>query len=225
MEVLSLAFFAMLIGIRHGFDGDHVAAISDMVGAEKEKKKQITYGVSYAFGHGGVVFLIGLATMFLGVNLPNSFAYVMEVLVAITLLLLGGYIFFSMLKSKKDYQFKGLISIVNKQLSKLLKKEHSPILFGLVGALSVGMIHGIGVESPTQILILSNAAGIGNFVLAISQLTLFVAGILVSTICITLAVSYGFMKAQVKRRIYFFIGSVTGVYSVALGTMMMIDLF
>ena len=225
MELLSLAFLAILIGIRHGFDADHVAAVADMVGAETEKKKQLTYGFCYAVGHGGIVFLIGLATIFLGLNLPESFSYVMEIFVAITLLLLGAYIFFSMLKSKKDYQFKGLMSLVKNQLSKRFKKEQSPVLFGLAAALIVGVIHGIGVESPTQILILSNVAGVGDMLAAISQLSLFVFGILIATVCITLAVSFGFMKAQVRRRIYLFIGSLTGVYSIGLGTTMMIELF
>lgn len=38
MELMTFAVLAIFIGMRHGLDGDHVAAIADMVGSERRRK-------------------------------------------------------------------------------------------------------------------------------------------------------------------------------------------
>ena len=40
MEFITFALLAVLIGMRHGMDGDHVAAIADMVGSEQQKENK-----------------------------------------------------------------------------------------------------------------------------------------------------------------------------------------
>ena len=57
--------FALLIsafgfGIRHGFDWDHIAAISDIATSEKNPKKAFSLSTAYAFGHAAVVVLLGV---------------------------------------------------------------------------------------------------------------------------------------------------------------------
>jgi hypothetical protein len=81
------------------------------------------------------------------------------------------------------------------------------------------VIHGLGVETPTQVLVITNAVGLDNLTAATMQLLLFVVGLLLSTILITLFASWGFMKARFKKTLFFFLGAVTGLYSVGLGFM------
>ncbi|WP_102776555.1 hypothetical protein [Alteribacillus bidgolensis] len=57
MEFISFAMLAGFIGMKHGIDGDHVAAIADMVGAEKKRQKQVSLGLMYAIGHGFIVVI------------------------------------------------------------------------------------------------------------------------------------------------------------------------
>ncbi|SDH46588.1 high-affinity nickel-transport protein [Alteribacillus bidgolensis] len=81
------------------------------------------------------------------------------------------------------------------------------------------------MESPTQLAIITNAAGVHNMTAALLQLTLFVIGLLISTILITILLSWGFLKASIKKKVYIIFGSVTGIYSISLGAWMAVELF
>jgi len=221
-EVVSFAMLALGIGIRHGFDTDHIAAIADMVGAENQRVKQVRLGVMYALGHGSIVFVIGLLALYLGTHFSEETVMLMESLVGISLVILGGLIIYSVFKQKSEYEYKSRFQIIYETVARFFNKDHqvkklSSTSIGIIGALIIGVIHGIGVESPTQIAIITSSVGLDNYSASMIQLVLFVIGLLISTIFITFAASWGFMKAQLKRKIYIFLGSVTGVYSVVLG--------
>lgn len=230
VELLSFAILAIFIGMRHGMDSDHVAAIADMVGSENGKKKQVSLGVMYAFGHGMIVLCIGLITLFVGARLPESAQNIIEMIVSLTLLVLGGVILYSVLRQNQEYEFKSRLKIVYEAISKVLHKsgkkaaDLSPIGVGIISAFIIGVIHGIGVESPTQIAIITNAVGVDNTTAAALQLVLFVIGLLASTIFVTFLLSWGFTKAKFKRKLYIILGSVTGIYSVGLGVSMMVEI-
>jgi high-affinity nickel permease len=55
--------FALLVsafgfGIRHGFDWDHIAAISGIATGEKNPRKAFSLATAYAVGHAAVVFCL-----------------------------------------------------------------------------------------------------------------------------------------------------------------------
>ncbi|WP_071460707.1 HoxN/HupN/NixA family nickel/cobalt transporter [Bacillus massilinigeriensis] len=231
MEILSFAFLAILIGARHGMDSDHVAAIADMVGSEGNKSRQISLGIMYALGHGLIVFLIGLLTLFVGARLPKGAQNSIEMLVAITLLLLGGFIIYSIFKNRNSFEPKGRFTMMYDGLTSIAKrfgfsgrKKISPLKIGIIGAFLIGVIHGIGVESPTQIAAITSAGGFDSIAAATAQLVLFVVGLLISTILMTFLISWGFMKSRLKRQIFIALGSVTGLYSIILGSAMIAEL-
>ncbi|RXY99872.1 cytochrome c biogenesis protein CcdA [Fictibacillus sp. S7] len=227
MELMTFAVLAIFIGMRHGLDGDHVAAIADMVGSERRRKRQLTLGVMYALGHGAIVFLIGLLSIYVGAKLPEGAQSYLELAVSVTLIILGLIIILSIFQRKKDYEYKSRLMIVMDYIRKLTgsKKETSDLTkFGIISAFIIGVIHGIGVESPTQIAAVTQAAGLGSVTGATMQLVLFVIGLLASTICVTFLFTWGFMKASMKKGFYIVLGSVTGVYSVGLGLYMMAEL-
>lgn len=184
----------------------------------------------YAFGHGIIVFIVGLITIFIGIKLPAFVQNFLEFCVSLTLLVLGAIILRSLFQNRKDYQLKSRLKIVSEFILKRVKntrKEgatHSPMVFGTIGAFIVGMIHGIGVESPSQIAIITNVAGLDNITAATIQLILFVLGLLVSTVLITFLLSWGFIKAKFKERLYIILGSATGIFSIVLGLSMLAEI-
>ncbi|CAM3791159.1 High-affinity nickel-transporter [Mesobacillus zeae] len=230
MELVSFALLAILIGARHGMDSDHVAAIADMVGSEGNRSKQISLGVMYALGHGLIVFMIGLLTLFVGAKLPKSAQNSVEILVGITLLVLGGFIIYSIFKNRESYEHKGRFTIMYEGLTRLTKKlgfgekKLSPLKLGVIGAFIIGVIHGVGVESPTQIAAITSAGGLDSATAATAQLVLFVVGLLMSTILMTFLISWGFMKSRLKRQVFIVLGSVTGIYSIILGLSMLAEM-
>nr|WP_263327899.1 High-affinity nickel-transporter [Neobacillus sp. Marseille-Q6967] len=231
MELMTFALLAVMIGMRHGIDGDHVAAIADMVGSEQQKRKQVSLGIMYAIGHGAIVLIIGILSIFIGLELPTTTREFMEILVSLTLIILGGFILYSLLQQRKEYEYKSRLKIVYEGVAKLLaklklgviQKNVSSMKLGVISAFVIGIIHGIGVESPSQIALLTNAVGLNNVTAATMQLLLFVLGLLISTICITFCLSWGFLQAKLKRQLYMVLGCITGMYSLGLGISMLLE--
>lgn len=221
IELVSFSLFAILIGFRHGMDSDHIAAIADMVGAENQRNRQLRMGITYALGHGSIVVIIGLLAIFVGARLPEEILSMMEFLVGFSLLLLGGFILVTLFRQRNHYEYQSRWQIVSGALAKLLNKkridETRVSKIGIVGAFVIGVLHGVGAETPTQVLLLSSSIGMDNAVAAGMQLVLFTFGLLIATILVTYLASWGFMKSQFKRRAYLLLGSITGVYSVSLG--------
>jgi high-affinity nickel-transport protein len=88
---------------------------------------------------------------------------------------------------------------------------------GILGAFIVGIVHGIGAETPTQVMLLSTTAGLSNLLASLLSLVLFVVGLLISTLFITVIASWGFLRAKFRRKMYLLLGTITGSYSVYLG--------
>jgi high-affinity nickel permease len=222
MEIVTFSLLAVLFGIRHGMDADHIAAIADMVGSENQKRKQVQLGVMYAAGHGLIVLMMGMLAIFVGTRLPQGMLVVLESLVGISLIVLGGLIVYSLIHMRSKYEYQSRIAIVYQMVSKLGRKgapgaKLSPVTVGIASAFIIGIIHGIGVETPTQVVVITNAAGLNSLSAAATQLMLFVVGLLLSTLLITLLATWGFMKARFKQSLFFILGAVTGIYSMGLG--------
>jgi high-affinity nickel permease len=67
---LALASTAAL-GLRHGFDYDHIAAISDITSVEPRLTRSMRLGVLYALGHAVTVAVLGSMVIFGRFALPG----------------------------------------------------------------------------------------------------------------------------------------------------------
>ncbi|WP_167568721.1 HoxN/HupN/NixA family nickel/cobalt transporter [Brevibacillus migulae] len=222
LEILSFTFFAILIGFRHGMDSDHVAAIADMVGAEKQRKRQLQMGIMYALGHGAIVLVIGMLAVMIGTKLPDSILHTMEFLVGLSLLVLGGFILWSIFQQREAYEYQSRWELIIQMVARMfrIKTNRTQIQkMGILSAFCIGILHGIGAETPTQVMLIGSSVGMDNFLFASIQILLFTVGLLIATVLVTFAASWGFMKAALKRRVQLLLGTLTGGYSLVLGFM------
>jgi high-affinity nickel-transport protein len=60
-DALGLAALVFLLGLRHGFDPDHLVAIDGLTRASAREGARRWYGLFFSLGHGVVVTLVGLA--------------------------------------------------------------------------------------------------------------------------------------------------------------------
>jgi high-affinity nickel-transport protein len=90
--------------------------------------------------------------------------------------------------------------------------------YSVAGALGIGMVHGIGAETPTQVLLFVTAAGVGSTALGIGVLVLFVTGLLLANTVIAVASTFGFSESARSRRLYVALAVVTAAFSLVLGT-------
>jgi high-affinity nickel-transport protein len=91
--------------------------------------------------------------------------------------------------------------------------------YGRPTAFAVGMLHGVGAETPTQVLIFVTAAGVGGRRAGVMLLAAFLVGLLSSNTLIALASTYGFLGATKNWPVYAAVSVVTAVSSLAIGTL------
>ena len=250
-------------GVRHGIDWDHIAAIADITGSQDERRSALWLGTVYVLGHAAVVFVLGLIAIAFGDLLPEGIDQVMGRVVGVTLLVLGVYVFVSLVRHGRDFRlrsrwmllFSGIRrgsrwvrSRVRKGAASEAVEERGgsddPSLlhhghhgrpghhhhgapepgdtfdnYGTGTALGVGMIHGIGAETPTQVLIFIAAAGAGGTAVGVAVLLAFIVGLVLSNSLITIGSAVGFLSASRNFAVYAAVGVLTAFFSLVLGAL------
>ena len=96
---IGLVATAFALGFRHGFDWDHLAALSDIAASQQSRRRSMMLATLYALGHAAVAFAIGAAVILASARLPESVGDVMERLVGVTLVALGIWVIVSTLRN------------------------------------------------------------------------------------------------------------------------------
>jgi hypothetical protein len=199
-----------------------------------EQRHAIILGTLYALGHASVVAVLGLAALAFGALLPDWVDPIMSRVVGLTLLLLGLWVFVSLyqyarhgtafrLRSRWMLVFDGGRYAWRRFAARLHGHEHvEPIemtSYGPRTAFGVGMIHGIGAETGTQVLIIAAVGGAAGQGLGVPMMAAFIAGLLISNTIIVVISATGFVASQVRDRLYLVIGVAAGVFSIVVGAM------
>ncbi len=285
-----------ILGVRHGIDWDHIAAITDITSTAaaagsaeaahdaqhrsiaghhhdhggpieirahdtgpgtatlappggmtrsprwllaSDQVEAIRLGMLYAFGHGLVVVLLGLAALWFGALLPDWLDPIMARIVGVTLLALGLWVLYSVyryarggetfrMRSRWMLVFDGARYGWRRLQARLHGHEHVEPLemssYGTRTAFGVGMIHGIGAETGTQVLLIAAVGGAASAGLGVPMLFAFVIGLLLSNFAIVLLSSVGFVASQTRERIYVVIGAIAGTFSLVIGLVFLLRL-
>lgn len=226
----------LVLGIRHGVDWDHIAAITDITGTVGEKRKSFIFGSVYALGHASVIIVLGLLAVIVGVRLPDSVDYVMEPLVGVTLILLSIWLIYTIIRHGRKFRMKSrwmmIFAIVGRmfdffqeKISHKHKHPHViyPQTYGVKTAYMIGIIHGIGAETPTQVLLFITAAGVGGSAVGSLLVLTFVAGLVISNTFITLFSTLGYRSFTNESYLSIIIGLVTAIFSFIVGILFLFN--
>ena len=96
--------------------------------------------------------------------------------------------------------------------------------YGAKTSFGVGVIHGIGAETGTQVLLIAAVGGASSAGLGVPMLFAFVIGLLISNLAIVLISSVSFVGSQTRERLYVGIGAVAGLFSLFVGTIFLFGL-
>ncbi len=86
-------------------------------------------------------------------------------------------------------------------------------------AFGIGMLHGIGAETPTQVLIFVTAAGAGGKAVGLLLLVSFLVGLLFSNTVIAAAGTLGFLGVGRHFALYVTVSVLTAAFSLVTGTL------
>jgi len=192
-ENLRLALLsAGVLGFRHGLDYDHIAAITDISSVQARASDAMRYGLLYVAGHATTVAVLGAAAIGFRPSLPAASDRWAERLVGITLLTLGLYVLGTFFRpsSHRHIPRTRITMIVNAflwvywRLSRIFggTRVEAPQVFkdgyGARSTFVVGVIHGLGAETPTQLLLFLLAANLGGTAAGLLGLLFFIVGLL-----------------------------------------------
>ncbi len=267
----ALLFSAFGYGLRHGFDWDHIAALTDISSVEKSKKRAFLLSSFYALGHAAVVMILGVAIILADFTVPESIDTTLMYFIGFSLIALGVWVLTGIflqgrnfrLKSRwmliRDGLFKGLKRIRRTSSGRSISVEHShgheherdcelhdhphgakvtdsshrhvhkhELLLDNESissptAIGVGVLHGIGVETPTQIAIFvatTQATGKAGGLLI---LLFWVVGLIIANSAIALLSIGANDWLRTHTVFYRVLAAIIGIVSVIVGILVLIE--
>jgi cytochrome c biogenesis protein CcdA len=221
---------AGVLGFRHGFDYDHIAAISDITSVQ-DSARAMKLSMLYAVGHALTVACLGSAVILFGVSLPHEFDRMAEILVGITLIVLAVYVLRSIFLKPTSELPRSRAALLLSGAGWLkwqarrwfdphaAKPQPSNRIYDPKSVLVVGIIHGLGAETPTQLMIFLLAADLGGTSKGFLGLGMFIIGLLLMN-TLTAAGATGIFRFRgAGQRVERVLIALTSVYSLALGVL------
>jgi high-affinity nickel permease len=226
---LALASCAVL-GLRHGFDYDHLAAISDITAVQRSWRQGLRLGVTYAVGHAATVVLLGSAVILLHLPLPARMDAWAERLIGATLVLLGVVVIGNLFRRTHSHaamesRIALLVGGVRwawwRAVRLVRPEERRPESFrwnysgGSV--FGIGMLHGLGAETPSQLLLFLLAASLGGAARGFLGLAAFAIGLIAMNAAMTAALGGLFGVTARQPWVFRWVAVAGAVYSLAVG--------
>jgi len=84
-------------------------------------------------------------------------------------------------------------------------------------AIGIGAIHGVGAETPTQVVVFLAAASAGGVAAGLAVLVVFVLGLMVANSAITVGSVFGFSIASARQSVQIVLGIFTAAMSIGIG--------
>lgn len=260
-------------GLRHGFDIDHIAAISDIVSSQQSRRRSFVLATSYATGHMLVLLALGAAAVLAGARIPERAGGLTTGLIGLTLVALGIYVVYSLIRSRRDFRMLSRWMLITSGVRRVLhwlrpprhiviehehdhaaghheQLDHAPTIgsgrnqtaivtatsshvhrhrhivpeppdpfteYGGVTSFVIGMVHGVGAETPTQLILFSSAAGVSGSWPGMGLVITFVLGLLVGNLVLTALVSGGMAAGGRMPFLYMALGTATALISLWVG--------
>ena len=89
LEVITSSGLGSLLGMRHAFEPDHLAAMSTLVTHERSSYKAALLGMCWGIGHSVSLFVVGAGLVLLRAGMPPGVSDLFEFAVALMLIGLG----------------------------------------------------------------------------------------------------------------------------------------
>ncbi len=279
---------ALLFGLRHGFDWDHLAALSDLTGSQQSARRSLWLASLYALGHAAMVLVLGAVAILFAEEVPSSVDAVMERLVGASLIGLGVWVVWTAARTGGAPPLRSRWMLLIDAVQRLTRRrlgappmvvvehshphdhtglmhEHShpaalvpepepeparePVRqhggtrvavahshthrhvaavpadpfrsYGPWSSFGIGTLHGIGAETPTQLVVFTAAAHAGGRVASIALLVCFVIGLLVANTVVAVVGTVGSRRLLQHRAVATTLAVVTAGFSLTVGTLLL----
>lgn len=231
IAVLAAAVTGFILGARHGLDWDHLSAVADLVGAPgRRSARSLGLAAWYCVGHGSVVVLLGAMVGVLGMRLPGALDRVFEVVVGATLIGLGLLVLVQVARDRGGYRFTSRWRLLIDLVRRVWLRRRGAVDWdrpsGGVSrraAFAIGVLHGTGAETPTQVVLFGAAAAMGSSGGSLLVLVAFVSGLIVSDVGVAAVWLSGRLGSARIPGGQVVLGVLTGVASIGVGAAFVVN--
>ncbi len=99
----SILLLGLLLGMQHALEADHVAAVSSLCTGTRSVRRIATHGAVWGLGHSLTLFIFAGAAVFLDLRFGETLAQVLECVVGMMLILLGGQVLFRLWRERLHF--------------------------------------------------------------------------------------------------------------------------
>jgi high-affinity nickel-transport protein len=168
-DLLGLAALVFLLGLKHGFDPDHLVAIDGLARSSLSR----WCGLFFSLGHGAVVTLVALGVAVAAADLqPPRWLEQLGVWISVSVLLTLGTVNLLAVFRTGAGRTVSLVGLRGRWLTERLGRSSHPMFFA-----SVGAAFALSFDTISQALLFSlTGAGMAGWVFALALGLLFTLG-------------------------------------------------
>lgn len=197
MEELALLAFALLLGLRHALDPDHVVAVTTLVAEERRLWPAAWLGVIWGMGHLLSIAVVGLALFWFRLPLPPRFEEGIEAAIGMLLVGLGMAALWRSVRDRVRFTIHAHNGVMHGHFHRpghrhptVNMARRQWITFG------IGLLHGLGGSGAVAVLALQMSPTLG---VAMLWLLLFGLGSVFGMVFLTLLVAAPTLVATSRR--------------------------
>jgi hypothetical protein len=193
---------ALLLGLRHATDPDHLAAVSTLIAAAPDDgiRRAGRLGLAWGLGHATTLLLFGLPLVLFGPYLPDAVQQAAEALVGVVIVALAVRLLVCWRHETHQHEH-------DRPVDQRLGRSSAQ-------AYGIGLVHGMGGSAGVGVLLL---AGIPDSGWAIVALLLFAVAAAGSMAALSCGFGYALTRGPVMRHVVGFTPAL-GLAALAFGT-------
>jgi ABC-type nickel/cobalt efflux system permease component RcnA len=193
---------ALLLGVRHATDPDHLVAVSTLMATEDERRarRATVLGLSWGLGHAATLILCGLPIVLFNGYLPDWAQQAAEALIGLVIVLLGVRLLAKWRRGRFHAHPHAHGAVVHRHLHAHASESHAHEHVSLrspTQAFGIGCLHGVGGSAAVGVLLL---ASIPSGTEAAAALVLFALATAFSMAAVSSGIGYALASPLVGRR-------------------------
>jgi hypothetical protein len=182
--LLAVAGVAVLLGLRHATDPDHLAAVTTLIASGRERTTTLAarLGLAWGIGHAAALFAFGLPIVLFKAYLPESVQQAAETAVGLVIVGLAVWLLVRWRRGQLQVHPHPHVHAVRAR--------------GPLQAFGIGLVHGMGGSAGVGVLLL---AAIHDRGIAVLALALFAACTALSMAALSTAFGLTLSSAPARR--------------------------
>jgi ABC-type nickel/cobalt efflux system permease component RcnA len=223
--MLSILILGFLIGIRHAFEPDHVAAVASLTTRTTSLKQAIRHGVAWGLGHTLTLFAVCTVVLLLDTAISDKLAGYLEAAVGVMLVILGADVIRRLVRERIHFHahrhgdgvthFHAHSHAGEAPKAHDARHHHHEHRAGFpFRALAVGLMHGMAGSAA---LIVLAAQAVNSIWLGLAYVALFGVGSIIGMAMFSAIISLPLRSAKTMTWVHNSLHAAVGLGTVILG--------